>query len=246
MARIELDSPRNRNALSGALLQQLDARVAEAVSDAAVRVLLLSHAGPSFCSGADLREQAASLHRGVPGPGVGALAPLFRRLLDAPKPVVCRVGGPARAGGVGLVAACDLALAAESADFATGEVRLGLAPAVLAVVALPKLGRAAAARLFLTGAAISAREAERIGLVSRTLPDPELDGAVEETVAQLLEGEPGALAAAKRVLQTVPGLPRERALEEMAELSRQLFSSPAAQEGISAFLEHRRPSWGHG
>ncbi|MGH7610935.1 MAG: enoyl-CoA hydratase-related protein [Candidatus Dormibacteria bacterium] len=243
VARIELDSPHNRNALSAAMLGQLTAALQTGLQDPQVRVLVLGHRGPAFCSGADLREQAATFRQGEPGPGVGALVPLFRLMLDSDKPLVARVGGPARAGGVGLVGACDLVVATTQADFATGEVRLGVAPAVLSVVVLPKLGRAAAARLFLTGAVVGAEEACRMGLVTQVVPETELEAATSTLIDQLLLAEPGALAAAKAIIRLVPGLERDRAFSEMAELSRELFASAGAQEGMAAFLERRPPSW---
>ena len=243
VARLQLDSPSNRNALSTKLLTDLTGEIERAQSDPEIRVLVLGHTGPAFCAGADLREQTAGLPEGRPAPGVGALAPLFQLILDCPKPVVCSVGGAARAGGLGLVAACDIAIAAESATFATGEVRLGVAPAVLSVVVLPKVGRSAAARLFLTGATIGAREAQAMGLLAHVVPDEELGAAVELVVSQLLLAHPSALAATKRILTEVPEMSRDHAFAAMVELSAKLFSSPEAHEGMSAFLERRPPSW---
>ena len=243
VARLRLDSPSNRNALSQKMLAELAAAVERASSDPAIRVLVLGHTGPTFCAGADLREQAAAIKGGGQAKGVGMLAPLLQLILDCPKPVVCLVGGPARAGGLGLVAACDIAIASESATFAASEVRLGLAPAVLAVVVLPKIGRSAAARLFLTGEAVPAQQALAMGLVSEVVPDPELESALERVLDQLLLGNPKALAAAKRIIRDVPGLDRGQAFASMVELSGQLFSSPEAAEGMNAFLEHRPAGW---
>ncbi|HVB13666.1 MAG TPA: enoyl-CoA hydratase-related protein [Candidatus Dormibacteraeota bacterium] len=243
VARLQLDSPANRNALSETMLADLVREIQRAAADPEVRVLVLGHTGPTFCSGADLREQTAGLKEGRGAPGVGALAPLFQLILDCPKPVVGAVGGAARAGGLGLVAACDIAIAAESATFATGEVRLGVAPAVLSVVVLPKVGRSAAARLFLTGATIGASEAQAMGLVAQVVGDAELAAAVELVVSQLLLAHPNALAATKRILAEVPTMPQATAFAAMVELSAGLFSSPEAHEGMMAFLERRAPSW---
>ncbi|MGH7643083.1 MAG: enoyl-CoA hydratase-related protein [Candidatus Dormibacteria bacterium] len=243
VARFQLDSPGNRNALSSGLLSQLTSDIERAQADPEIRVLVLGHQGPVFSSGADLHEQTEGLKEGRPAPGVGALAPLFQLILDCPKPVVGAVGGAARAGGLGLVAACDVAIAGESATFATGEVRLGVAPAVLSVVVLPKVGRNAAARLFLTGATLSAGEALAIGLVAHVVADPELGAAVELVVGQLLLAHPNALAATKRILREVPSMPRDQAFAAMVELSAKLFASPEAHEGMTAFLERRPPSW---
>jgi len=243
VARLELDSPANRNALSVQLLADLAEAINRAQSDPEVRVLVLGHTGPAFCSGADLKEQASARQEGRPVPGVGALAPLLGQIQDCPKPVVCAVSGAARAGGVGLVAACDMAIAAESASFATGEVRLGVAPAVISVVVLPRIGRTAAARLFLTGAAIGAREAQTIGLVAEVVPESDLESEVAQVVGQLLQAHPNALAATKRILQEVPGISRDEAFSAMARLSAQLFASAEAAEGMEAYLERRPPHW---
>ncbi|MGC1185592.1 MAG: enoyl-CoA hydratase-related protein [Candidatus Dormiibacterota bacterium] len=243
VARLQLDSPSNRNALSNTMVAALAAEIERAQGEPQVRVIVLGHTGPAFCSGADLREQTGGVAEGRPAPGVGALAPLFRLILDCPKPVVCAVGGAARAGGLGLVAACDIAIAAESATFATGEVRLGVAPAVLSVVVLPKVGRSAAARLFLTGVTVGAAEALAMGLVAHVVGEQELGAAVELVTSQLLLAHPNALAATKQILRDVPGMPRQAAFSAMAELSAQLFASPEASEGMSAFLERRPPNW---
>jgi len=243
VAHLELDSPANRNALSAQLLGDLAEAIARAESNPEVRVLVLGHVGPAFCSGADLKEQAAARREGRAAPGVGGLAPILRQILDCPKPVVCAVGGSARAGGVGLVAACDIAIASEASTFATGEVRLGLAPAVISVVVVPKIGVTAAARLFLTGSTIGAQEAQTIGLLSQVVPESDLESGVAEVVGQLLQAHPDALAATKRILQTLPAPSREAAFSAMAEVSAELFASPAAAEGMDAFLERRPPSW---
>lgn len=243
VAHLELDSPANRNALSARLVGELEDQIQRAQADKEVRVVLLGHTGTAFCSGADLSEQARAPGQGGTAPGVGALAPLFQAILDCPKPVVCAVGGAARAGGVGLVAACDIAVAAESATFATSEVRVGVAPAVLSVVVLPKIGLSAAARLFLTGSPVSAHQAQAMGLVSQVVPDQELEAAVQLVVDQLLKAHPNALAATKRILREVPEMSRDAGFTAMVELSAKLFSSPEAQEGMAAFLERRRPSW---
>jgi methylglutaconyl-CoA hydratase len=243
VARLELDSPANRNALSVQLLADLADAIARAESDPAVRVLVLGHTGTAFCSGADLKEQAAARQRGQAAPGVAALAPLLIQLQDCPKPVVCAVGGAARAGGVGLVAACDIAIAAEPASFATGEVRLGVAPAVISAVVLPKIGRTAGARLFLTGEAIGAREAQTIGLVSEVVLESDLESAVARVVDALLQAHPHALAATKQILRDVPAMSRDEAFSAMAGLSARLFASAEAAEGMYAFLERRLPDW---
>jgi len=188
---------------------------------------VLTHTGPAFCAGADLkaRERRAA----IPLPDV--LAALW----ELPKPVVARVGGPARAGGVGLVAACDLAVASPGATFAFSEVRLGLVPAVIAVVCLPRLSHADALELFLTGDVFDADRAVTAGLVNVVAED--VDAAVAELVARLRLGAPHALATAKRLVRG----PVDFAA--MEALSREFFAGDDAREGIAAFMEKRPPSW---
>lgn len=240
---VTLDSPHNRNALSSSLLAQLGTALRQASDDPLVRVVVLGHSGPAFSSGADLREQEEASSRTGRSPGAGALAPILAAILDCPKPVIAEVGGAARGGGMGLVAACDLAVAAESATFAFSEVRVGVAPAVIAHAVLARMAPAWASELFLTGRTFSAAEALRSGLVNRVVPAEQLSGEVAKLVSELVAGAPSAQAEVKRLLARVPRLGRSRALEEMVALSERLFSSEEAREGIAAFRERRRPSW---
>ncbi len=242
---VTLDSPHNRNALSTSLLGQLLAALHQAAEDPLVRVVVLGHTGNSFCAGADLREQEEARARTGRSPGAGALAPILEAILDCPKPVVAEIAGAVRGGGMGLVAACDLAVAAESATFALSEVRVGVAPAVIAHAVLARMTPRWASELFLTGRTFGAGEALSAGLVSRVVPAAELSGEVSNLVSELLAGAPGAQAEVKRLLARVPRLDRGQALEEMAALSEQLFSAEEAREGISAFRERRPPSWSH-
>ena len=242
VATVTLDSPSNRNALSGALLAQLVAALDRAGADPAVRVVVLAAAGPAFCSGADLAEQRALNERGQAAAGF-PLPDVLRRLWRSPKPVLGRVHGPARAGGVGLVAACDVALAAASATFAFPEVRVGVVPAVVSVACLRRMQPRAALEYLLTGEAFGADRAVEIGLVSRAVPDGELDAEVARYAAMLLRGGPEALAHTKRVAREVPGLGFDAALERMAALSRERFASAEAGEGMRAFAERRQPAW---
>ncbi len=238
VATITLDSPRNRNALSAALLTQLDTALQRALGDASVRVVVLTGTGPVFCSGADLKEAAASR---AAAPAL--LGPVLQRIWDSGKPVVCRANGPARAGGIGLIAACDIALAPLSATFAFSEVRVGAAPAVISVTCLRRMAQRAAAEYFLTGATFDARRAAEIGLVTRAVPDAELDAATAGCVRDLLRGAPGALAATKSILREVPALSLGEGLGRMAGLSAERFASDEAREGMAAFAARRDPDW---
>lgn len=230
VAVLTLDSPHNRNALSAELVGQLSDALDEAGGDDAVRAVLLTHAGPAFCSGADLK--AGDIDKGPQ-----AVVDLMRRVVALPRPVVARVDGHARAGGIGLIAACDIAVAGPGATFAFTESRLGLAPSVISVPILARADQRAIARYFLTGERFETAEALRIGLVSA--PVEALDGIL----AGLRAASPQGLAASKE-LSTGPLL---RALDErgpvLAEESGRLFASEEAARGIRAALERRDPPW---
>lgn len=236
LATITMDSPHNRNALSSRLVASLREALTEAIADDGVRVLVLTGAGPAFCAGADLKEQAA----GEPPPDVPGLVGL---IWNSPKPVVARLNGPARAGGLGLVTACDLAVAPDTATFAFTEVRIGVVPAMISVTCLRRMDPRAAAEYFLTGETFDARRAQEVGLINRAVPAAELDAAVTHYTDMLLRGAPEALALAKRLPREVPDLSVEEGFARMAALSAERFASAEAKEGIAAFREKRDPRW---
>ncbi|MCT9929331.1 enoyl-CoA hydratase-related protein [Planotetraspora sp. A-T 1434] len=236
VATITLDSPQNRNALSAGLLRELDEALTWALGEPGVRVIVLTGAGPVFCAGADLKEpKAAQVTTAFPD--------ILSLIWESPKPVVCRLNGTARAGGLGLVAACDFAVAPETASFAFTEVRLGVAPAMIAVTCLRRLDPRAAAEYFLTGEVFTARRAAEIGLLTRAVPDEDLDAIVAHYTGMLLRGGPEALAITKRLVREVPAMPVEEGLRRMAALSAERFTSEEGQEGIRAFMEKRPPTW---
>lgn len=250
VATVTLDSPSNRNALSSALLGQLVAALERAGADAAARVVVLTGADPAFCSGADLAEQLAGSRqragtRDQAGHSAGGfpLPEVLRRLWRSPKPVICRVNGAARAGGIGLIGACDIAVARERASFAFSEVRVGVVPAIIAVTCLPRLAPRAAAEYLLTGEVLDARRAVEIGLLNRAVPDDALDDEVARYAELLCRGGPEALGHTKEMLRELPGLDFDVALERMQQLSRERFASAEALEGMRAFAEKRAPSW---
>jgi methylglutaconyl-CoA hydratase len=238
VATITLDSPANRNALSVRLLADLEDRLTWALAEPACRVIVLTATGSVFCSGADLKEQ-----RAAGAPVTGALPEIFTLLWESPKPVVCRLNGTARAGGLGLVASCDFAIAPLTASFAFTEVRLGVAPAMISVPVLRRLDPRAAAEYFLTGEVFDAARAAEIGLLTRAVPDEELDATVTRYAEMLLKGGPEALAITKRLVREVPRLSFEEGLRRMTELSAERFASEEGQEGIAAFWEKRPPKW---
>jgi methylglutaconyl-CoA hydratase len=241
VSTLTLDSPHNRNALSTPLMTRLREALAAAVADDAVRVVVLDHTGPVFCSGVDLAETEAARAAGaVPA---AMLADLLGEVWDCPKPVVARVGGPARAGGLGLIAAADLAYCATDATFAFTEVRLGVIPAVISATVLRRLAARAAVELYLTGEVFDGSRAARIGLVSAAVPAAELAATVAAACAALVRGAPKALAGTKELLRSYPGATVATDLAELSARSVSYFRSDDASEGIAAFREKRAPSW---
>ncbi|MEU5864110.1 MULTISPECIES: enoyl-CoA hydratase-related protein [unclassified Nonomuraea] len=239
VATVTLDSPANRNALSRRLLAELAEQLRWALAEPDARVIVLTGTGRVFCSGADLKEQ-----RGDSDAPVTASFPEIMTLLwESPKPVICRLNGTARAGGLGLVAACDFAIAPDTASFAFTEVRLGVAPAMISVPVLRRLDPRAAAEYFLTGEVFDAATAARIGLLTRAVPEDELDPTVRHYAGMLVRGGPEALAITKRLVREVPAVSFEEGLRRMSELSAERFTSAEGQEGIAAFMDKRPPKW---
>lgn len=238
VATITLDSPATRNALSSALLAQLREALAGALGDQGCRVVVLTGADPAFCSGADLKESRTS-----PAAAPGLFPKILQLIWDSHKPVVCRVNGSTRAGGIGLVAACDIAVASQSATFAFSEVRIGATPAIIAVPCLRRMEPRAAAEYFLTGETFDAQRAAEIGLLTSAVPKVQLDEQIARYTDLLLRGAPGALAATKRVLREAGSVPVATGLARMAELSADRFASEECQQGMAAFAEKRAPSW---
>lgn len=240
VATITLDSPAKRNALSQALMRELSEHLAAAQGDDSVRVIVLTHTGRVFCSGMDLSEARGT---GASEMGVNAFPTILQSLWDSPKPVVARIGGPARAGGVGLIAACDLAVCLRSATFAFTEVRLGIIPAVISVTVLPRLNPRAAHELFLTGAVFDGFRAAEIGLVNIAVEEADLDATTASYVGDLVKGGPIALGAVKALLRRTPAATMALDFAELLDTSARFFASDEGQEGIRAFGEKRPPRW---
>jgi len=238
VATLTMDQPHNRNALTAALLNGLADGLAAAAADPAVRIVVLTHTGPAFCAGADLSGGGSA----AVAPRAG-LADILAAIQDSAKPVLARIAGHCMGGGVGLAAACDLSVAADPAKFGFTEVRIGVAPAIISVVCLPKLRRADALELFLSGERISATRAAQVGLITRAVPAGDLDSEVAPLTGKLLAGGPAALSAAKQLIYRVPPMERDAAFGWTSELSRSLFASPEAAEGMAAFKQKRPPSW---
>ncbi|WP_089336812.1 enoyl-CoA hydratase-related protein [Blastococcus mobilis] len=236
VATLTLDSPANRNALSRAMRTQLRAALADAFADDAVRVVVLDHTGRVFCSGMDLAEAAGG---STEDQGVREFPELLELIWSSGKPVVAVVRGPARAGGVGLLAACDVVVAGASATFAFSEVRLGIVPAVISAVVLPRMVPHVAHRLMLTGEVFGAELAATGGLIDLMAPDDEVDDVLAGQLTALAAGAPAALAETKRLLRAGSSLD----FDDLLELSARFFASEEGQEGIASFREKRPARW---
>jgi len=242
LARLTLNSPHNRNALSTTLVSQLHQGLRDAADDPAVRLVVLGHTGNTFCAGADLRgdreptdpaEATAQRSR--------EMSALLRAIVEAPLPVIVAVDGHVRAGGMGLVAAADIAVAGPRSTFALTEARIGVAPAIISLTLLPKLSARAAARYYLTGETFDAATAQAIGLI--TVAADDVDAAVASLVADIGRGSPQGLAASKALTTAAVLDGFDRDAERLGAESARLFVSDEAREGMLAFLEKRPPRW---
>ena len=236
VATITLDSQHNRNALSRQLVAELFAHLEAAEADDAVRVVLIRAEGRVFCSGADLTEASAE------GMEVGArrIVDLQRLVVTMSKPVVTRLHGAVRAGGIGIVAASDIAIAADEATFALTEVKLGLAAAIISLTVHHRMNPRAAALTTLGGEVFGGREAAAYGLVTTAVPGDELDTEVARVCASLATGAPQGLRESKRILNRDLVARIDAHGEELAALSARLFASDEAREAMAAFLSRKR------
>ncbi|MBB1253228.1 enoyl-CoA hydratase family protein [Streptomyces sp. OF3] len=229
---LTLDSPGNRNALSSTLMRVLTEELAAAGEAPEVRAVVLTHTGNTFCAGADLTDPAAT---------PAALVELLRGIVELPKPVAARVDGHARGGGLGLVGACDVAVAGAASRFAFSEVRIGVAPAVISLPLLPRLDPRAASRYYLTGEVFDAEQATRAGLLTDWHTD--VDTALEPITDAWRRCAPGALAEAKHLVTAEVRRAFARDADSLVALSARLFGTAEAREGMTAFLERRDPPW---
>jgi enoyl-CoA hydratase len=241
VAKLTLNSPHNRNALSSGLVSQLHQGLRDAAADPAVRVVVLGHTGGTFCAGADLSQASGgdphdmAVERGL------EMAALMRAIVESPRPVIAAINGHVRAGGFGLVGACDIAVAGPASSFALTEARIGVAPAIISLTLLPKMSARAAARYYLTGAKFDAAEAAAIGLITMAVDD--VEAAVAALVADIGKGSPQGLAASKALTTAAVLEGFDRDAERLARESARLFVSDEAREGMLAFLEKRSPNW---
>jgi enoyl-CoA hydratase len=247
VARLTLNSPHNRNALSTTLVNQLHQGLRDATADPAVRAVVLGHTGNTFCAGADLSEGAAAT--GADPAEAAAerareMAALLRAIVEAPLPVIVAVDGHVRAGGMGLVGAADLAVAGPRSTFALTEARIGVAPAIISLTLLPKMSARAAARYYLTGETFDAATAAAIGLITMAVETgADVDAAVAGLVADIGRASPQGLAASKALTTAAILDGFDRDAERLSAESARLFVSDEAREGMLAFLQKRPPQW---
>lgn len=247
IARVTLDRPQLHNAFDEALIAALAQTFQALAGDEAVRLVLLAGAGRSFSAGADLNwmKRASTYDEERNREDARALEAMLRAIDECPKPVIAMVQGAAIGGGMGLVAACDIAVAAETAQFATSEVRLGIVPAVIAPFVVRAIGPREARRRFLTAERFGAEEARRIGLVHEVVPPDALEDRVQAFAAEILKGGPLALADAKRLVRLVEMMPQGGSIlaEATVGMIAERRASDEGKEGIAAFLEKRKPAW---
>lgn len=241
VARLTLDSPHNRNALSTTLVAQLHDGLRSAAAEPRVRCVVLGHTGGTFCAGADLGEAAGRELGDVAVDRAREMTHVLRAILELPVPVIAAVDGHVRAGGLGLVGACDIVVAGPASTFALTEARIGVAPSIISLTLLPKLDPRASGRYFVTGEKFGAAEAARIGLI--TVADDDVAGATAALAAHIAKGSPQGLAASKALTTAAILEGFDRHAEELTQQSARLFVSDEAREGMLAFLEKRAPRW---
>ncbi len=239
VATLTLNQPERKNSLGSALVDGLADALDAAIADDDVRVIVLTNVGNTFCAGADLKDTKP----GITGNTGRTFVDVFQIILASPKPVIGRIDGHATGGGVGLVAVCDISVMRDDAKIGFTEVRLGVAPAVISVVCLPKMRRADASELFLTGERFTPARAAEVGLINEAVPADEIDARVEHYISMIVKGGPLALAAAKDLISQVADMDQASAFEWTAKRSRDLFATDEAQAGIAAFRDRAVAPW---
>lgn len=239
---LTLNRPEVHNALNAAMTDALTDAVRTASGDRALRAVVITAAGErSFCSGADLKESAGGMF--LSREGTNPIADVMRAIESCDKPVIARINGRVLAGGVGLVAACDLAYAADHAKFGLPEVRVGLFPAMVAAKLLTKISLGGLQEMAYLGQPLSAAEATGLGLINRTVPVAELDTLIEDVLARLRQNAPGAIAAGKAALLAMREMPAPERLGFAEGVIAAVSGSDEAREGRLAFAEKRPPRW---
>mmetsp|Transcript_106490 Transcript_106490/g.318258 ORF Transcript_106490/g.318258 Transcript_106490/m.318258 type:complete len:256 (+) Transcript_106490:86-853(+) len=237
VATLTLNQPKSKNSLGPALMNSLVDNMKKCMEDDAVRVVVLTNVGNTFCAGANLKSSDKTKPKYT-------LVDLFALMHAASKPIVGRIAGHCTGGGCGLAAACDVSVMQDDCQLGFTEVRIGVSPAIISVVCLPKMRRADAAELFLSGEKISAARCKEVGLINHAVPAAELDSKVREITDKLVRGGPLALGVTKSLVYKVPGMTDiPAAFAWAAKLSAQCFASPEAAQGIAAFNKREDAPW---
>lgn len=239
---ITLADHANRNALGAMLVASVGEAIDRANADDDIRAIVLTNEGTTWCAGANLKEQSARNESGA-ATTLGDFPSLLTKIQTSPTPVIGRIEGHVVGGGNGLAAVCDISIARDDVKFGFTEVRLGVSPAIISVVCLPKMRSGEAMEAFLRGNRFSAAKAAEYGLISRAVSADELDTSIDEVVADLRRGGPNALGIAKRLIYEVPRMEPAAAMEWAAKLSAECFASDEAREGMRAFIEKRDAEW---
>ena len=237
---VTLADVENRNALGAALIEGLRGAVADANADPAVRAVVVTNEGSTFCAGANLKERSSGRGKAAAS---GGFESLLHEIQTSPTPIVGRIAGHVVGGGNGLASSLDISIASEDVKFGFTEVRLGVAPAIISVVCLPKMRPGEAMEAFLRGHRFPSTRAAELGLINRAVPRDQLDAAVGEVLADLRKGGPTALGFAKRLVYEVPRMSQKEAFAWTARLSAELFRSEEGAEGMKAFVTRSRPPW---
>jgi len=254
VATLTLADVDNRNALGGDVLRGLVDGLGAANADDTVRVIVITNDGPIFCAGANIKKQSAANEAGDgsrPSPGgpdqaqarPAGLDQLLTAIMTSPKPVVGKINGHVVGGGMGLAAALDVSIATDDAKFGFTEVRIGVIPAIISVVCLPKMTRADAMEAFIRGNRFPATRAAEMGLINRAVPADQLDAEVQAVLDDIGKGGPQAVGLAKQLVNDVPAMTQHEAFTWTSELSASLFAGEEAREGMRAFIEKRRAAW---
>ena len=239
-AWITLNRPDNRNALSAILVNELYAHLIASNENPEVRSIVITGTGPAFCAGADLKSPPGQIVDGAQGV---TYPEVLNTILESPKPVIVAVNGAAFAGGLGLVGAADIVVTVSDVQFSFSEVRIGVIPAVISVVCIPKLGTHHAMKLFLTGERFTGEQAVGMGFAHRAVTVEGLTGAVQEEINAINLGGPIAVQECKKLVRRVRELNIADGFNETGEWSKRLFQSEEGAEGMAAFREKRKPNW---
>ncbi len=230
----------SRNALGASVVNGLHDAIVQANADPDIRAVVVTNEGNTFCAGANLKERSGA--SSGPKPKLG-FEELLGEIQRSPTPILGKIRGHVVGGGNGLAAALDIAIAQDNVKFGFTEVRLGVAPAIISVVCLPKMRHGEAMEVFLRGNRFPASRAAELGLISRAVPADQLDAAIDEVLADLRLGGPNALGFAKSLVYEVPAMDQKDAFAWTADLSGRLFASDEAAAGMKAFLKREKPPW---